>query len=78
VLLASVAFAASAPGRAQAAPMLVENGRAAAEIVTAGQPARMARLAAEELQASSFCRDDSAKFSPGALPLTFPARCAEA
>jgi hypothetical protein len=51
VLLAGVAFAAPVPGRAQAAPMLVENGRAAAEIVTAGQPARMARLAAEELQA---------------------------
>lgn len=51
VLLAGVAFAAPAPGWAQATPMLVEKGRAAAEIVTAGQPARMARLAAGELQA---------------------------
>jgi len=44
-LLAAVATAA------QAEPMLVDNGRAAAQIVIAAQPARMARHAAKELQA---------------------------
>jgi len=50
-VIAGCLLALVAPG-AQATPALVENGRALAEIVIAEQPARMARYAAGELQAS--------------------------
>ena len=49
-LLAALLSAMTAYGRKPAAAMLVENGQPRAEIVIAEEPARLARLAASELQ----------------------------